>query len=364
MAEHFLLTTACRNFSQHHISQMTDEQVIRFFSQARWGSEDMQACPACGEIANHYWRRSRAQWRCRGCCRDFSVTSGTAFSHRKISLRRILEMIFNFAVSAKGVPAAQLARSHGHRWRTCWLLTAKLREVLLKNRETTLLSGVVQMDGGYFGGKRRDANQHGLRTQAYRDAVAAKVESAPTPRSRRRKQLLPGGVENARRRKNRRVIMVLRELFPEAGSGARRTIVSVARSENDKDAMALAQRFITPGAVVMTDESGAFTQLSHWFDHKTVQHSIEYSTKDGVNDNQAESYFSRIRRAEYGVFHRFTPLYLMDYAQEFVWREDSRRQSMRDKVEVLLRLSLRSGRSAGFGAYYQGNRRALEILNA
>lgn len=54
----------------------------------------------------------------------------------------------------------------------------------------------------------------------------------------------------------------------------------------------------------MTDESGAFTQLSTWCDHRTVVHSREYVADDGTSENQAESFFSRMRRAEYGVYQR------------------------------------------------------------
>jgi hypothetical protein len=37
-----------------------------------------------------------------------------------------------------------------------------------------------------------------------------------------------------------------------------------------------------------------------------VNHSKEYVGDDGASVNQAESYFSRLRRAEYGVHHRIS----------------------------------------------------------
>ena len=41
--------------------------------------------------------------------------------------------------------------------------------------------------------------------------------------------------------------------------------------------------------------------------------------------NQAESYFSRLRRAEIGQHHHIAGPYLDQYAAEMAWREDARR---------------------------------------
>lgn len=46
----------------------------------------------------------------------------------------------------------------------------------------------------------------------------------------------------------------------------------------------------------------------------------------GVCTNQAESYFSRLRRAEIGTHHHISGRYLHSYANEMAWREDNRRK--------------------------------------
>ena len=45
---------------------------------------------------------------------------------------------------------------------------------------------------------------------------------------------------------------------------------------------------------------------------------------EGVCTNQAESYFSRLRRAEIGQHHKISGAYLYAYAGEMAWREDHR----------------------------------------
>ena len=50
--------------------------------------------------------------------------------------------------------------------------------------------------------------------------------------------------------------------------------------------------------------------------------------------DQAESFFSRLRRAEYGQHHRISGIYLPFYAGEMAWREDSRREANGDLYEL------------------------------
>ena len=45
----------------------------------------------------------------------------------------------------------------------------------------------------------------------------------------------------------------------------------------------------------------------------------------GSTSNQAESYFSRLRRAEIGQHHDVSGKYLGAYAVEIAWHEDNRR---------------------------------------
>jgi hypothetical protein len=55
-----------------------------------------------------------------------------------------------------------------------------------------------------------------------------------------------------------------------------------------------------------------------------LYHSVAYKDED-VCTNQAESYFSRLRRAEIRTHHHIAGPYLIAYANEMAWREDNRR---------------------------------------
>lgn len=51
------------------------------------------------------------------------------------------------------------------------------------------------------------------------------------------------------------------------------------------------------------------------FATKRINHSVAFSD-DGACTNQAESYFSRLRRAEFGRHHHISGMYLHFYAGE------------------------------------------------
>jgi ISXO2-like transposase domain len=60
-----------------------------------------------------------------------------------------------------------------------------------------------------------------------------------------------------------------------------------------------------------------------YYEMHRVNHSVAYS-QDGASTNQAESYFSRLRRAEIGQHHHISGKYLGAYADEVAWKEDTR----------------------------------------
>lgn len=158
--------------------------------------------------------------------------------------------------------------------------------------------------------------------------------------------------------------MVMRE-NPRGGSGATKTVVAICRSENANDIHALIQNWIQPGSTVRTDELPAYKGLPPLlYTHEFVNHSVEFSTDAGVNENQAESFFSRMRRSQKGIYHRITPHYMIDYANEMVWREEMRRTDTAAQLKSLVFRTFGAGMSPDWRGYSQGHRRRQELLFA
>ena len=78
------------------------------------------------------------------------------------------------------------------------------------------------------------------------------------------------------------------------------------------------------GSTVLRRRGGRWDALHARFEAKRINHTFAFSD-DGACTNQAESFFSRLRRAEYGPAPPHRGPYLHFYAGEMAWREDMRR---------------------------------------
>lgn len=344
MAGHFLHTPSARNFSLADVDKLSDDQVWKTFMKLRWGPSGKQACLACGSFDFHFEVRTRRQWRCRenGCGRFFSVTSDTLFADHKLPLRTILKAVVIYLTAVKGISASQMARTLGVAYMTAFTLLHKLREGLYNNRDLTPMEGEVQMDGAHFSGRvRKPRKKRKDKPQQHRSRV---------PRTAHHWH------------PNRRIIMVVRQTGAK-GEGAVRTIVESVLAEDVGAVNLLTERYLGDKVVrIMTDEHPAYNSLSAQFEHATVNHSTEFCTDDGVNNNQAESFFTRARRLVVGQIHRITPKYMIDYANEIAWREDMRRKSTREQLSALMGFALKNGESAWWRGYWQGHHRDAEIV--
>lgn len=349
MAAHFLLRPIGRDFSLKDIDGMTETRAHALFAHCRWGSATEQVCPECGAVASHYWIKSRKQWRCRevACGRMFSVTSGTVFADHKLPLRTILHGVLLFVANVKGISALAMSRYLGVAYATAFVLVHKIRESVTqeqeKRNEDHQLGGLVHVDGAHVSGRVRKprVKKKASKTQA-RDRIPADANAFHP---------------------NRRIVMVLREVSKTPGLGATRTVVQVVRAENSPTARALAKKYISKNATVMTDEHPAYGDYMARFTHLTVNHSVEFSTDDGVNNNHAESFFSRMRRMVIGQTHRVTPKYMFEYMSEIAWREDNRRVQPNAMARDILKATSRvTPEVSSWKGYWQGKRRQDEVL--
>jgi len=109
---------------------------------------------------------------------------------------------------------------------------------------------------------------------------------------------------------------------------------------------------VANGTTLNADEAGAWDHLHKNFEVSRINHEEAYSLDDACT-NWAESYFSRLRRAEIGHHHHVAGTYLLRYAQESSWREDNRRVSNGDQVNRLVALAMTRKPSVDFSGYWQ-----------
>jgi transposase-like protein len=143
--QHFLLSAKARTLSLRDVLRMTDDQAMMMFRAIRWAStEGEPVCPDCGCLGCYEYA-SRPIFKCKGCGKQFSVTSGTIFAGRKLTIRDYLVAIVLFINAAKGMSSLQLARDLGVQYKTAFVLTHKLREVMAAEMKGVVLNGTVEV---------------------------------------------------------------------------------------------------------------------------------------------------------------------------------------------------------------------------
>jgi hypothetical protein len=225
-----------------------------------------------------------------------------------------------FANGAKGHPALHLSRDLDVQYKTAFVLAHKLREAMgsqIHNPDQPELSGTVEIDGMYAGGNVKPVNKQSQRI----DRRTAEAQSG-----------------------KRQVVVVAREVMG-------RTLPFIVPRESD--AVPLIRQHVASGTIIHADESNAWERLHASYDMRRVNHSVEYVSVEGASVNQAESFFSRLRRAEYGVHHRISGQYLYQYANEMAWREDNRRVPNGMQWRWIVAAALRHPKSQVWRRYWQ-----------
>ncbi|MBT9445736.1 MAG: IS1595 family transposase [Hyphomonadaceae bacterium] len=290
MAQNFLLSSKARTLSLAQVMRLSEDDAFAIFKDIRWSETNgAPVCPKCASDAI-YTYAARRIFKCKACARQFSATSGTIFASHKMALRDYLAAIAIFSNGAKGVAALALGRDLNVSYKTAFVLAHKLREAMTADQESAMLGGTVEIDGAYFGGYVKPEN----RKEDRRDRRLSETQSG------KRKCVVV-----MRERKGRTLAFVA----ASEAAGARRIAAKVRRD-----------------AKVYADEGAGWDQLHAVFAVERVNHSVQFSD-DGVCTNQAESFFSRLRRAEIGTHHHISGKYLQAYAGEMAWREDQSRKS-------------------------------------
>lgn len=185
-------------------------------------------------------------------------------------------------------------------------------EDLNKNK----LKGTIQIDGAYINHKDKPKNKK-------------------SDRVNRKK------IEN---NKGQECIITMREINEEGLSF--RTYAFIVDGENQADTQKLLELYVEKGATIVSDSHLSYENIEKYgYVSKKVNHSLEYQTEDGINTNQAESYFSRLRRMFIGQHHRMSKKYLALYVNEITYRENMRNLTNKEVLINLIRYCMKSNQS-------------------
>ncbi len=120
------------------IAKMDDVEANVVFAKIRWpetGGEPV--CPRCGACNPYKTERSSGWPRfiCRCCSKDFSLTSGTIFGSRKLSLQAYLSLIVTLLSVSGNKTVLSVSNDLNTQYKTCWVLISKLRDAIRQLHE-------------------------------------------------------------------------------------------------------------------------------------------------------------------------------------------------------------------------------------
>jgi transposase-like protein len=271
-----------------------------YLESIRW--PDGPVCPHCGESERQPYRlknQKRRLLKCAACRKQFTVTVGTIFESSHIPLNKWLLAFYLLCSSKKGMSAHQLHRMLGVTYKTAWFMAHRIRYAMGEPPFTTRLSGKVEVDESYVGGKVRRSN---------------KLQSPPLDSSKPDKRQQTG------RGADKTPVVVL----VERGGQARSFRMANVTGAELGDVM---RKNIDPSAHLRTDSFPSYKKVGREFaSHEAVNHAIEYVRGD-AHTNTAENFFSILKRGIDGVYHHVSEAHLHRYLAEFDFRYNARKLS-------------------------------------
>ena len=164
-----------------------------YLRDSRWPNGVVH-CPRCNASERVYTLKARPfHWQCQSekCGKKgyrFSVTAGTIFENTKYPLRTWFQIAYLMMQSKKGISALQIHRQIGSgSYETAWFMLHRLRAAMHAGNFKKL-TGQVEVDETYIGGKNKNRHLSVRRTLQGRGRQGRRHRSDPAEGQRGRQR--------------------------------------------------------------------------------------------------------------------------------------------------------------------------------
>jgi transposase len=250
-----------------------DDLCLDYLFKQRYGHLDY--CPNCGVETKFYRIKTRKYYKCPHCAFELYPLANTIFHKSATPLTKWFYAIYLFSVGKNGVSAMELERHLGVTYKTAWRMAKQIRLMMQQNSDK--LSGIVEADETYIGGKSK------------RD----KTYDNKTP-----------------------VLGVV-----EKGGKAKAVVTDWASTSR---ATSFVRANVEEGTELQTDESRIYLWSKRDYDHRSINHSAKEYARGTIHTNTIEGFWGQMKRSIDGTYHCVSPKYLQSYVNEFVYRYNHR----------------------------------------
>ena len=288
------------NFSVIAKQYSNEEEAYKFLESIRW--EKGITCPHCKNIGADYiesengTRKTRTGkvsyrriWRCQNCKKQFSVLVGTIFEDSRIPLSKWLLAIHELNADKNGISSCELGRKLGITQKSAWFMAQRIRFAMAHTGLEVKLTGDVEVDETYIGGLEK--NKH-----------ASKKTAGTQGRSTKTKTPVLSAIQRD-------------------GKVYSQTLGTVS-SQNIKEVL---KKRVSKKAILNTDTFPAYVPVGKDYKkHQVVDHGVGEYVSGTAHTNNAEGYFSQLKRSLSGTFHHVSDKHLDRYLAEFDYRYNTR----------------------------------------
>lgn len=292
-----------------------ENEAYLFLEKMRWPNGPI--CPHCQNTKAYFLQprtpdrytrtghaTQRRVYKCAACRKQFSVLVGTIFEGSKIPLYKWLLAIHMMCSGKNGVSAHELHRDLEITYKSAWFMAHRIRKAMEREPLAGMLTGTVEADETYVGGKLRRKNA--------------------SPRMSRQEAA-------AHRMDNKTPVVSLVQRGGEVRSRVMKKVTGANLGE-------LLSENINPRATLMTDSLRLYQKPGAMFArHETVDHSVGEYVRGNAYTNTVEGYFSQLKRSIDGTHHHVSEQHLDRYLSEFDFRYNTRKMQDGERTMLTIR---------------------------
>ncbi|MFH1157760.1 MAG: IS1595 family transposase [Pseudomonadota bacterium] len=257
-----------------------DEACLEHLFKTRFGNGQEVACPKCGEIGKFRRLAKLPAYTCN-CGHHIHPMVGTPFEDSRTPLQKWFYAMYLFTTSRHGVPAKELQRQLSVTYKCAWRIGHEIRKYMGMVDGNPPLSGTVEADETYVGGKRKGTRGRGA---SGKTVVFGMLEKDGD---------------------------VMTHVVPNV---QRKTLQPIIEANVEK------------GSEMQTDELPTYHTLAgQGYSHTTVNHGAGEYVRGLTHVNGLEGFWSQIKRSIKGTHIHVSGKHMSKYLGEFEYRYNLRK---------------------------------------
>ena len=265
----------------------TEQSAIDHLTALRWAGGKF--CPLCGNADEKKigTLTGTNTHKCYACRKRFSIKVGTIFQDTKLPLRTWFAAIWMITNHPKGIASTTLATDLGITQKSAWFVLHRLRHAARTDSFNAPLSGEVEVDETFMGGKETNK-----------------------PKSKRVKHTGHGA-------DGKTIVLGFKQRNGEVRAG----VIDNVRSGTLHP---IVTQNVAEGSTVYTDEHSGYGTLRYFYDHQRVSHSKGEYVRGKASTNGIESIWALFKRQYVGTHHWISPKHMDAYLNEMTFRLNRR----------------------------------------